>query len=81
MSIKRIVEDKISKIEKAISKAPNAWYSETVSEAIKEAKHEIEHEVKVWYGEIGSFKTSGLMLWVTGAVCLFTGFGLGLLIG
>jgi hypothetical protein len=81
MSIKRIVEDKISKIEKAISKAPNAWYSETVSEAIKEAKHEIEHEVKVWYGEIGSFKASGWALWITGVVCLFTGFGLGLLIG
>jgi hypothetical protein len=81
MGIKRIVEDKISKIEKAISKAPNAWYSETVSEAINQAKHEIEHDLQVWYGEIGSFKTSGLMLWLVGAVCLFTGFGLGLLIG
>jgi hypothetical protein len=81
MSIKRIVEDKISKIEKAISKAPNAWYSETVSEAISQAKQEIEHDLQVWYGEIGSFKTSGWMLWAVGAACLFTGFGLGLLIG
>jgi hypothetical protein len=82
MPLRRIVEEKLARIEKAVGSSPDAWYSPKVQNAIDQAKLELEKDIKILYGEIeDDFKGGGWALWVTGFACLAIGFGLGLLIG